>query len=270
MKEDRIVNSSTEEMIKKDNRKAGRKFAIVLVLSALVGAAIGFFIMPLSEGILGLSKNFAAFMTANIHAINIMVPALMIFITVILAIWCLYNISYSKKNAFVLIEADDTEKLSKIEDRLSYNLWGTTLVLIFQYFLFSLAVFIDFKYSTEGPKAMLYTIVPFIVGVLTLTVLQQKIVDCVRLMNPEKRGSVYDMNFNKKWEESCDEAEKFMIYKAAYKAYRVVSILCVFLWMIFVILGMVTGIGFLPTITVIIIWVVLVCVYNYYCIKYQR
>ena len=117
---------------------------------------------------------------------------------------------------------------------------------------------------------MLYTIVPFIVGVLTLTVLQQKIVDCVRLMNPEKRGSVYDMNFNKKWEESCDEAEKFMIYKAAYKAYRVVSILCVFLWMIFVILGMVTGIGFLPTITVIIIWVVLVCVYNYYCIKYQR
>ena len=49
--------------------------------------------------------------------------------------------------------------------------------------------------------------------------MQQMTVDFQKIMNPEKQGSVYDLRFQKKWEESCDELEKFTIYRSAYKAY---------------------------------------------------
>ena len=36
-------------------------------------------------------------------------------------------------------------------------------------------------------------------------------------MNPEKTASVYDMKFQKKWLETCDEAEKIIVGKCAFK-----------------------------------------------------
>ena len=48
------------------------------------------------------------------------------------------------------------------------------------------------------------------------SVLQQKIVDLERRINPEKRGSVYDMKFQKTWMDSCDEAERAQIGQACY------------------------------------------------------
>ena len=44
-------------------------------------------------------------------------------------------------------------------------------------------------------------------------------VDAAKKTNPEKTASVYDTKFQKKWLDSCDEAEKIMIGKCAFKAY---------------------------------------------------
>ena len=55
-------------------------------------------------------------------------------------------------------------------------------------------------------------------------------------LNPEKKGSVYDVKFVDKWEDSCDEAEKILIYKCAYKTYNKMSGLYIGLW-IFCVFG---------------------------------
>ncbi len=73
-------------------------------------------------------------------------------------------------------------------------------------------------------------------------------------MNPEKRGSVYDMKFQKKWMDSCDEAERRQIGQACYAAYRVTGNLCIGLWLALMILGFVYDIGILPLFSVMLIW----------------
>ena len=46
------------------------------------------------------------------------------------------------------------------------------------------------------------------------------IVELEKKLNPEKKGDVIETNFSKKWEDSCDEAQKMIIYEAGYRAYR--------------------------------------------------
>lgn len=55
---------------------------------------------------------------------------------------------------------------------------------------------------------------------------KQKCVDAAKKINPEKTASIYDMKLQKKRLESCDEAEKIMIGKCAYKAYAAVNTVC--------------------------------------------
>ena len=69
-------------------------------------------------------------------------------------------------------------------------------------------------------------------------------------MNPEKQGSVYDLNFRKKWWGSFDEAEKFVTYKASYTTMKAISYTCMGLWL-FCLIGMIFfDFGVLPLIMV--------------------
>ena len=42
---------------------------------------------------------------------------------------------------------------------------------------------------------------------------------CVQRVYPEKKGDPASRKFQKEWLESCDEAERAMIYQSAYKSY---------------------------------------------------
>lgn len=59
-----------------------------------------------------------------------------------------------------------------------------------------------------------------LVSVALVVLVQQKIVDLVRRMNPEKQVSVYDSKFQKKWYNTCDEAERAQIGQASYQAFQ--------------------------------------------------
>ena len=92
-------------------------------------------------------------------------------------------------------------------------------------------------------------------------VVQQKCVDAAKHTNPVKDVSVYDMKFQKKWVDSCDEAEKIMIGKCAYKAYTATSTVCAVLAIVLAVCALVFGIGFLPSLVVCLIWLVNLSVY---------
>ena len=47
---------------------------------------------------------------------------------------------------------------------------------------------------------------------------QHRVVSAVKVLCPEKQGDVRDMNFNKQWYDSSDEAERAQVGLAAYKA----------------------------------------------------
>ena len=75
-------------------------------------------------------------------------------------------------------------------------------------------------------------------------------------MNPKKTASVYDTKFQKKWMDSCDEAEKIMIGKCAFKAYSATNTVCTVLAIALALCALFLGIGFLPSLVVCLIWIV--------------
>ncbi|MCD7847086.1 MAG: DUF3169 family protein [Oscillospiraceae bacterium] len=97
-------------------------------------------------------------------------------------------------------------------------------------------------------------IIGFVAVMAEAIILQQKAVDAVKSTNPEKKGSVYDMRFQKKWLASCDEAEKAMIGQCAYKAYQTTNTTCTVLAVILALSAMIFGTGFLPSLAVCIVW----------------
>ena len=94
----------------------------------------------------------------------------------------------------------------------------------------------------------------------------QKLVNLTKEINPEKKGSIYDVKFQKKWEASCDEAELFAIYKSAYRSYCITQRLCIILWLFCIIGGFVWGFGAVPVLLVSIIWGTMITSYCYYAI----
>ena len=84
--------------------------------------------------------------------------------------------------------------------------------------------------------------------------LQRKLIELEKIMNPEKKGSLYDFKFSKKWYESFDEAERKSVGIASYKAFGIVNYTCLVMTVVLIFLGMVCEITILPYLTVVIIW----------------
>ena len=92
--------------------------------------------------------------------------------------------------------------------------------------------------------------------------MQKKLVDFEKIMNPEKKGSLYDFGFNKKWYESFDEAERNQVGIASYKAYIIVSKTCLVMIAVLMFMGMVLEITILPLLSVCVLWVVQVIAFG--------
>lgn len=79
------------------------------------------------------------------------------------------------------------------------------------------------KYTAEDMPPVLVALAVFLVLLLANTFLQSSLIKQVKRLNPEKHGSVLDAKFRQEWLDSCDEAQKMLIGKAAYSAYKATS-----------------------------------------------
>ena len=89
-------------------------------------------------------------------------------------------------------------------------------------------------------------------------------------INPEKRGSVYDMKFQERWLESCDEAERRQIGQASYKAYTTLNKFCPYCWGVLFLGNMIFHYGILPSTVVLLVWAVLTVSYTREAIRLSR
>lgn len=249
------------DRVKKENRKAIPKFLLILLVSALVGGVLGFGVGYAGHS--DLPQAVTAVLTDLLRAITpwaipvgtaaLLGPALVIY--------------RSAKGRFAAWDGEDEQVVDAAEESLSWVLLLTALSLILNFFFLAAAT--DSLFAT-GAMTPIVVIVSFLVSVALATVLQQKVVDQEKRMNPEKQGSVYDMKFQKKWLESCDEAEQHQIGQAAYRAFRTGTTACIALWMALVMLNMIFGFGLLPVAVTMVIWAVLQVSYTLECIRLSR
>ena len=183
-------------------------------------------------------------------------------------------IYFRAKKQYAHWDGEDENVSNEMETKLSVCLWITSMATILNFFLaaaqFSGFIEMEGNPMKGSPIKFFGGLGAFLVTLYVSAVLQQKLVDATKRMNPEKHGSVYDTKFHKKWMESCDEAERAVIGQCAFKAYQAMSMSCLILWAVLGLGGMFFSWGFMPAMTVCIIWGVGQSAFAYWTLKLGR
>ncbi|MDE6260359.1 MAG: DUF3169 family protein [Oscillospiraceae bacterium] len=257
------------DAIRQENKKALPKFIGLMALSLVFGLALGIGLVFLSFGSFGDALAAAGlFFTQKIAG-----WLLFVFPVVTLAV-CL-PIYFGAKKQIAAWDGEDEAVSSEVETKLSVCIWITSMELIASFFLLA-ALISGFtkNVGTEqeiAPAMFWGGLAAFLVGGLALsTIFQQKLVDLTKRLYPEKQGSVYDTKFQKKWYQSCDEAERLVIGQCAFKAYQAMCRTCMALWAVFGLGGMFFDWSFLPAMVACIIWGVGQSVYSWTCLRLSK
>ncbi len=256
--------------IRQANRKALPKFLLFAIACVLAGGVIGYFSgYGAANGgaaqFADMLKEAGAFFGARIA------PWLMLSAAVIVPVVCIPIYRRAKK-LVAAWDDEDADISDTIDRNLSAVIWITSAALILSYFLIAasysggLAIFDDKK------KTLVFFIgiASFFAIMIEAILFQQKCVDTTKQINPEKKASAYDMQFQKKWLEDCDEAEKLMIGKCAFKAYAATNAVCTVLAIVLAVCALLFDIGFLPSLTVCLVWIVNLSVYCKEAMRYSK
>lgn len=232
------------DTVKKDNKKSLPRFLLLVFGAALGGGVLGFSgAMFADEGILEAIRTGLIRFLELVSPWGILASGLFLLAP---GFWIYRRaaVQFADWDA----SADEDETGEQIERRLSWALLLANLAMLVDLF------FLAASFLCAHP---LVNVGVFMVSLVLMTLLQQKVVDLTRRMNPEKEGSVYDTKFRKRWLNSCDEAERAQIGQAAYQAFVVTTTACGVIWVILVMLNVTMGTGLLPVFVVLVIWGVL-------------
>ena len=255
-----------EKEIRRANRRALPKFLLILAVAMIVGGAAGYSAAKYGlDQMAGSLKNAAAYFSAHIA------PWCMAAIAVIVPVICI-PIYRSAKKLLGAWDGEDEDISDEIDRKLSTAIWISSASLVLSYFLIAASYsggFATFD-SKERTIVFFVGIAAFLAIMVEMIIIQQKCVDTAKQTNPEKKASIYDMRFQKKWMEDCDEAEKIMIGKCAYKAYTATNTVCTILAIVLAICALVFEIGFLPSLVVCLVWIVNLSVYCKEAMRYSK
>ena len=252
--------------IKKANRKALPKFLLFSVLCMVIGGVTGYLAARY-----GLDRMAGTIEVAGDFFGTQIAPWLMVATALAVPILCT-PIYRKAKKLLAAWDGEDEDVSAETDRKLSAVIWITSVTLVLSFFLLAASYsggFLTFD-NSERTVILFIGIVAFFVILAEVIIFQQKCVDAAKETNPEKKASVYDMKFQKKWIDDCDEAEKIMIGKCAFKAYSATNAVCAALSIVLTLCALVFGIGFLPSLAVCLIWVINMSVYFRESLRYTR
>lgn len=241
--------------IKEANRKAMPRFLLLALVGAIVGGIVGFYSAKYDvDRLAGSMKSAGAFFGNYVSGWILLAIAVITPIVVIPV--------YQKTKRLLLAWDGEDESVCDIaEKKLNTVLLINGIALISAFFLISATYSGGFAMIEKHLNMYVLAIVAFLVILAEGIITQQKVVDIIKIMYPEKTASVYDLKFQKKWVDSCDEAEKIMIGRCAFEAFKVTNSVCGALSVILAISALMFDIGFLPSFVVCLIWLINQCAY---------
>lgn len=240
---------------KTGKRRVGLRFAGIVLLSLLVGVGIGAAVGAggwwLAAGLdwLGWAACAAA-------------PALMAAVGLLglgAAGWALYTgrrrAAAAQLDEEALDEAAQAAQEAAVafaDRRYGIGMTAVSLVVVLTLTLFGLWVQgID---EAGGPVLL---VVGLMLGVtLAAVAMQGALVRATKRLYPEKQGNILDTKFQKDWFESCDEAERQLIWQCGYQSMRATSRAMLLLFVLLVVFGLAARIGPAPMLVLGALWLV--------------
>lgn len=243
------VKERKEEIRKEDNKKIGI-FTLICVISGIFGGFLGAGGVGLVVMLERSGMSFVDFW--NQLQKDFAVPAsflLIVFDVVLILISLSY---YLKGKKLWNSDMDEDEKYTVVDKKLSLSIIYSNVNYFINFAFFGFAFYAGMSFVEDVSESWLLIymrMVDLVVFMATLFIclaIQKACINLTKLMNPEKKGSVYDMKFDKVWYESCDEAERMQIGIASYKTVKVTNTALVILFVLFVLGAMFFEIGILP------------------------
>lgn len=258
-----------ENQAREENKQADKKsfkiWIVALLICGLGGGVIGAMINPIMYFI-----DWEHFGESCIRFGREAAPILMLGGNVILFAIGMCQFAKCRAMTFGLDEDSDEydDLFDEIERKLSNPLLVSNLGLIFNFVMYGVVVYVEQTYmelfgeNSFAQNLLLAASAVMILSLVWVTVLQYMTVGLEKKLNPEKKGSIFDVNFSKQWLDSSDEAQQIMTYKAAYKAYHAIIYTCIGLWLICLLGMMMFNTSVLAVICIGIVWTVAVVVYH--------
>lgn len=237
---------------KRENRRAMRIFIPILLAGMVFGGCAGFLLSWLHDN----PEVTDSLQLWSSRLLLSCAPYAILVLTVLL-MGCAYLLYGRAKRRFRQWNGEDETVIDQVENDLSKGMLLAQINQIGSFFFFAVAFYLL-------PTSLL-TFLPlasFLLATFLIMLFQKQAVDFLKTINPEKHGSVFDFNFQKKWIESCDEAQQLLIYKAAYKGYIAGLYTCLALWLLCFFANMVFDVGLLPVACVTLIWLVITIAYH--------
>lgn len=262
------TNSEIDKKNKKADKKALKILMPILAVAFLVGVFIGFLSSLPGENTAETIANGIGWGLKIISPyVNLVMNSLVLLVSVILL--CRAN---QLRKAW---DGENEEHYEKIDGLLSVVTIMAQLSLILSYFFFAVGAQYCIGVIGDGTgKSTWWEIIcffaGFVLGIVEQSVMQAKAINIYKLMNPEKNGSAYDINFDKKWEESCDENEKMKIYKSAYGSHKFTTIFYIGLWLALLVGNDIFHFGLMPIFVMTLVWLAQFISYQAYGVYYEK
>lgn len=248
---------------KKSDKKALKIFIPVIIVSAIIGFFMGYFGDFVEANLADVIANGVT------KALAFIAPYVNLVINVLVICICTIIIGEAKKKISTW-DGENEEEYKKIDNSLSVTLMLSNLAFILSCFFFAVGFEYTIGSDNAGLVAQIICLVGYLLTLVQSMVISAKVVNTYKELNPEKQGSVYAMDFGKQWEKSCDEAEKLVIYKAAYGAYKFCGTFYMIVWLFCVFGNEVWHFGIMPATIITLVWLVNFISYQAYGAYYSK
>lgn len=243
---------NTDESIKSEDKQSKGKFVRLMIVAGLIGGLVGGLIGGLM-GAFGTPTGEDFILTFGSFQRDIADICCYIFIGVTIALSIiLFIFLHQVRKAYKNWDKQDEKEALRLEDMLSFRSIVTVLGNILTFLLYGTATYCMLSNDREG--ILIWLLIIFLLwNVLFMIYIQKEILNLIKRIRTEKKGSVYDCNMKDKWLDSCDEAEKMVIFEASYETYTKMSKYIKYIMAIIVMAGAFIEIGLFPLLTVVII-----------------
>ncbi len=255
------IRDEKKQMNKKEDKKALKVFIPLVIAGFFVGLFMGF-CSSVMEATLAdvIAGGIGTVLTYITPYANVVLSMVLVVVGVLL---------YSKaKKEMKEWDGENEEVYESIDKKLSFLIVFSNVVYIIAMFIMAAG----FEYCIQDGTAiqLILYFTGFIAALVINIVLQQVVVNATKELNPEKSGSVFAADFQKKWTDSCDEAEMQLVYKATFGAYKVGNGLYFGLWLFCILGNQVWHFGLMPVAIVTVIWLTQFIAYQSYLVYYSK
>lgn len=259
------MKSERKDEIRREDKKWRWRFVLIILASAIAGGFLG-----CGLGLTRLvDEEWLRWVSGCVVPLGaVVVLWVTLIVTSIVALVCCRQ---AKELAQTADSTDDGWEA--VERKQGIALTVTTLQCVIVYTCFGIAVSGMSAVTADLLDPMLYLVflgadlLGLILSLVSTISLQRRVVNAVKEANPEKRGSIFQVNFNKVWLKSCDEAELQQIYRAGFKAYRVGHYTCLGAWLVSVCC---TLIGWMSWSSILLVGVIWGALQIAYCVSCQK